>query len=405
VSAPDQERPFTFELDGLPADYFDDPFPYYRELRQRHPFYRSADGTFLLSRYADVAQVYRNPETFVSDKHDLFRPKYGETPLFEHHTTSLVFNDPPYHSRVRRLIAAALKPAAVKAMAPALERLVDRLLDDVESRGRFDLVGHFSAAIPVEVVSNLLRIPHDEREFLRGWSLAILGALEPKLSPQQLAAGNQAVLEFCDYLKVLIATRRRNLGDDESDVLSRLIQGEGGETLTEKELLHNCIFILNAGHETTTNLIGNAVYELLTNPAELARLRTDPRLINGAVEEALRYQSPNQIGNRQVAAATEIAGHAVSRGDQVVLMIGAANRDPEHFEDPDSFRIERHPNNHLAFASGIHMCVGMSLARLEARIAIGRLFERFPRLRIDGASVRQRRARFRGFQEVWLAIE
>ena len=394
-----------FELDGLPADYFDDPFPYYRELRQRHPFYRAADGSFLLSRYADVAQVYRNPETFISDKHDLFRPKYGETPLFEHHTTSLVFNDPPYHSRVRRLIAAALKPAAVKAMAPALERFVDRLLDDVESRGRFDLVGHFSAAIPVEVVSNLLRIPHDERESLRGWSLAILGALEPKLSPRQLAAGNQAVVEFCDYLKVLIARRRSNQSDDESDVLSRLIQGEGGETLTEKELLHNCIFILNAGHETTTNLISNAVYELLTNPAELARLRTDPRLINGAVEEALRYQSPNQIGNRQVAAATEIAGHAVSPGDQVVLMIGAANRDPEHFEDPDSFRIERHPNNHLAFASGIHMCVGMSLARLEARIAIGRLFERFPRLQSDGASVRQRRARFRGFQEVWLAIE
>ena len=394
-----------FELDGLPADYFDDPFPYYRELRQRHPFYRAADGSLLLSRYADVAQVYRNPETFISDKHDLFRPKYGETPLFEHHTTSLVFNDPPYHSRVRRLIAGALKPAAVKAMAPALERFVDRLLDDVESRGRFDLVGHFSAAIPVEVVSNLLRIPHDERQSLRGWSLAILGALEPKLSPQQLAAGNDAVVEFCDYLKVLIERRRRNQSDDESDVLSRLIQGEGGETLTERELLHNCIFILNAGHETTTNLIGNAVYELLTHPTELARLRSDPRLINGAVEEALRYQSPNQIGNRQVAAATEIAGHAVSPGDQVVLMIGAANRDPEHFEDPDSFRIERHPNNHLAFASGIHMCVGMSLARLEARIAIGRLFERFPRLRSDGASVRQRRARFRGFQEVWLAIE
>ena len=405
MSTPDQQRPFVFELDGLPADYFDDPFPYYRELRQRHPIHRAADGAFLLSRYADVAQVYRNPETFISDKHDLFRPKYGETPLFEHHTTSLVFNDPPYHSRVRRLIAAALKPAAVKAMAPALERFVDRLLDDVESRGRFDLVGHFSAAIPVEVVSNLLRIPRDERESLRGWSLAILGALEPKLSPQQLAAGNQAVLEFCDYLRVLIARRRRNPSDDESDVLSRLIQGEGGETLTEKELLHNCIFILNAGHETTTNLIGNAVYELLANPAELARLRTDPRLINGAVEEALRYQSPNQIGNRQVAAATEIAGHAVSPGDQVVLMIGAANRDPEHFDDPDSFRIERQPNNHLAFASGIHMCVGMSLARLEARIAIGRLFERFPRLKSDGAALRQRRARFRGFQEVWLAIE
>lgn len=394
-----------FELHTLPDDFFDDPFPYYRELRQRHPFHRAADGSLVLSRYSDVAQVYRSPQAFISDKHDLFRPKYGDTPLFEHHTTSLVFNDPPYHSRVRRLIAGALKPAAVKAMAPALERFVGDLLDDVESRGRFDLIGHFSAAIPVEVVSNLLRIPHDERQSLRGWSLAILGALEPKLSLQQLAAGNEAVVEFCDYLKLLIARRRSNPGDDESDVLSRLIQGDGDETLAEKELLHNCIFILNAGHETTTNLIGNAVYELQTHPPQLARLRSDPMLINGAVEEALRYQSPNQIGNRQAAAATEISGHAVAPGDQIVLMIGAANRDPEHFGDPDSFLIERHPNNHLAFASGIHMCVGMSLARLEARIAIGRLFERFPRLRIDGIPVRQRRARFRGFQELWLVIE
>jgi cytochrome P450 len=165
------------------------------------------------------------------------------------------------------------------------------------------------------------------------------------------------------------------------------------------------VFLLNAGHETTTNLIGNAVYELLTHPSQLSRLRSDPALINAAVEEALRYQSPNQIGNRQAAVATEVSGHPIAAGDQIVLMIGAANRDPDHFEDPDSFLIGRHPNNHLAFASGIHMCVGMSLARLEARIAIGRLFNRFPRLRIGGASVRQRRARFRGFQELWLAIE
>jgi len=405
MSATDRHRSFKFELDALPAAFFDDPFPYYRALQRRHAVYRAVDGSLLLSRYADVARVYRDPETFISDKHDLFRPKYGEAPLFEHHTTSLVFNDPPYHSRVRRLIAGALKPAAVKAMAPALERFVDRLLDEIESRGRFDLVRHFSAAIPVEVVSNLLRIPQDERQSLRGWSLAILGALEPKLGPQQLAAGNRAVVEFCDYLKALIARRRRKPSDDESDVLSRLIRGEDGEKLTEQELLHNCIFILNAGHETTTNLIGNGVYELLTHPQELAKLRSNPRLINSAVEEALRYQSPNQIGNRQVGAATEIAGHALAPGEQIVLMIGAANRDPERFDDPDTFRIERHPNNHLAFAAGIHMCVGMSLARLEARIAIGRIFDRFPRLRTDGVAVRQRRARFRGFEQAWLATE
>lgn len=405
MTAADRKPGASFELDALPADFFEDPFPWYHDLRRRSPVHRATDGSLLLSRYADVARVYRDPRTFVSDKQDLFRPKYGDSPLYEHHTTSLVFSDPPYHTRVRRLMAGALKPAAVKAMAPALEAFVERLLDDIEARGRFDLIADYAAAIPVEIVSNLLRVPREEREPLRGWSLAILGALEPSLGKAQLAAGNEAVEAFCEYLRGLVERRRRAGSGDESDVLRRLIEGEGGESLSERELLHNCIFILNAGHETTTNLIGNGIYELLRHPAGMARLRARPELINAAVEEVLRYQSPNQIGNRQAASATEIAGHAVAPGEQIVLMIGAANRDPDHFPDPDRFDIGRSPNNHLAFASGIHMCVGMSLARLEGRVAIGRMLERFPKLRIDGTPVRQRRARFRGFREVPLAID
>lgn len=405
MTAPNTKQEFSFELDALPDDFYEDPFPWYHELRRRSPVRRCRDASLMLSSYADVARVYRQPETFISDKQDLFRPKYGDSPLYQHHTTSLVFSDPPYHSRVRRLLAGALKPAAVRAMAPALEVFVDRLLDDIEARGRFDLIEHFAAAIPIEVVSNLLRIPRVERQPLRGWSLAILGALEPSLTSQQMAAGNNAVNAFCEYLRELIARRRRKLSDDESDVLSRLIRGEDDDKLSELELLHNCIFILNAGHETTTNLIGNGVYELLRNRDDLAKLQVNPQLISGAVEEVLRYQSPNQIGNRQAARAAEIAGNAVAPGDQIVLMIGAANRDPEHFEDADRFDIERSPNNHLAFASGIHMCVGMSLARLEARIAISKMFGRFPKLRTDGKAVRQRRARFRGFLAVPLAIE
>jgi cytochrome P450 len=405
MTASIRDRPFTFELDALPAEFFADPFPYYHELRRCSPVHRCADGTVLLSRYSDVARAYRNPQVFLSQKQDLFRPKYGETPLYEHHTTSLVFNDPPYHTRVRRLLSGALKPHAVTAMKPAIDALVDDLIDDIESRGRFDLIEDFAAAIPVDVVSNLLGVPKSERGPLRGWSKSILGALEPSLSDEQLAQGNDAVTAFCDYLRILVAERRKNPSDDETDVLSSLIRGEDGERLSEAELLHNCIFILNAGHETTTNLIGNGLYELLQRPPIFAKLRHCPRLINGVVEEALRYQSPNQIGNRQAATAVDIGGQALREGTQIVLMIGAANRDPDHFPDPDNFNIERSPNNHLAFASGIHMCVGMSLARLEARIAIGKMSERFPQLRTDGVPLRQRRARFRGFLEVPLATE
>lgn len=405
MAAPEQQEVFSFELDDLPEGFFEDPFPWYHELRRQAPVYRARDGSLILSRYDDIARVYRQPADFVSDKRDLFAPKYGDSPLYEHHTTSLVFSDPPYHSRVRRLLAGALKPAAVRANAPALEALVGRLLDDIEARGRFDLIEHFAAAIPVEVIGNLLHIPGDERAPLRDWSLAILGALEPRLTPQQMAAGNEAVVAFSAYLRDLVERRRKNPGNEQTDVLSCLIKGEENERLNERELLHNCIFILNAGHETTTNLIGNGVYELLQHPGELAKLRQNRSLINGAVEEILRFQSPNQIGNRQVANEVHIADVLLTPGQQIVLMIGAANRDPGHFPRPDDFDIERSPNNHLAFASGIHMCVGMSLARLEGRIAIGRLFERFPRLRFDGQAIRQRRARFRGFRTIPLATE
>ncbi|MDO9708749.1 cytochrome P450 [Paracraurococcus lichenis] len=391
-----------FDLRSLPRSFYDDPFPTYRALREREPVRRMPDGTLFLTRWADLDRVYRDTRTFSSGKKVEFLPKFGDTPLYAHHTTSLVFNDPPLHTRVRRLIMGALTPRAIAGMEPALVALVDRLLDAMAARwaeGReADLIEDYAAAIPIEVIGNLLGVPQEERGPLRGWSLAILGALEPVVAPEAAARGNAAVTEFLDYLKTLVARRRAAPGDPATDVLTRLIQGEeSGERLTEQELLHNCIFLLNAGHETTTNLIGNGLEALLRFPGEKARLLAEPGLIGTAVEEVLRFESSNQLGNRGVAIATEIGGIPVPQGSLVTLCIGAANRDPAQFPDPERFDIGRTPNRHLAFAAGAHQCAGLALARLEGRVAIGRFLARFPGYALSGPPVRGGRARFRGF--------
>src|SRR5215210_2113576 len=236
-----------FDLRHLPPDFIDDPYPYYRALREQDPVHRMPDGAYLISRYDDCETVYKDAKTFSSDKKIEFKPKYGDTPLYQHHTTSLVFNDPPLHTHVRRAIIGALSARAIAEMEAGVVALVDRLLDGIAEKQRFDGIDDFAAAIPVEVIGNLLGVPREEREPLRGWSLAILGALEPVLTNEQLQRGNEAVREFLSYLEVLVSDRRQRPGDPDKDVLTRLIRGEHqGRRLSEQELLQNCIFILNA---------------------------------------------------------------------------------------------------------------------------------------------------------------
>lgn len=391
----------AFDLARLTPDFYDNPYPTYHALRAHQPVKRLAGGGYFLTRYDDLVAVYKNTTLFSSDKKREFAPKYGDSLLFEHHTTSLVFNDPPSHTRVRRLIMGALTPRAIAGMEPDLIALVDRLLDAMAAKGRVDLIEDFAAAIPIEVIGNLLGVPHDERAPLRGWSLAILGALEPVIGPEAFALGNEAVAEFLGYLDTLIARRTAEPGDPERDVLTRLILGEtGGEKLTAKELLHNCIFLLNAGHETTTNLIGNGLVTLAANPDQKQRLIAEPALIRTAVEEILRYESSNQLGNRITTTEVEIGGIAMPANTSLTLCIGAANRDPAQFADPDRFDVSRSPNRHLAFASGPHQCAGMALARLEGAIALSRFLARFPDYVLDGPPQRGGRVRFRGYLSV-----
>lgn len=400
----------SFDLRRLPADFLANPYPVYTVLRETDPVRHMPDGSYFLTRYADLVAVYRDAHAFSSDKKVEFAPKYGAgSALFEHHTHSLVFNDPPLHTRVRKLIMGALTRRAIAEMEPGLVTLVDSLLDAIEARGGGDLIEDFASAIPVEVIGNLLGVPLADRGPLRGWSLAILGALEPTLTPEQEMLGNLSVIDMLSYLKDLVAERRRHPGNPEHDVLTRLIQGEAaGETLSEVELLQNCIFLLNAGHETTTNLIGNALLALQEMPETRASLlaamgrdadesATQEATLALAVDEFLRFESSNQLGNRRVIEATTVGGVALPAGALVTLCIGAANRDPAQYPAPETLDLRREGNKHLAFGFGIHQCAGLSLARLEGRIAVGRFLQRFPDYRLTQAPLRGGRARFRGF--------
>ena len=421
-----QQIAHALDLRALPRDFLDNPYPVYAALRETEPFKRMPDGSYFLTRHADLVAVYRDAKVFSSDKQVEFGPKYnhapfnqppcatasGVSPLFEHHTNSLVFNDPPLHTRVRRLIMGALTRRAIEAMEPGLVLLVDSLLDKIEAQGGGDLIEDFASAIPVEIIGNLLGVPHTEREPLRDWSLAILGALEPALTPEQEALGHRSVSEFLAYLRELVAHRRQHPGDPEHDVLTRLIQGEkdkeqGGDALSEVELLQNCIFLLNAGHETTTNLIGNALISLQEWPEQREQLKADlqaattdedrDRIMGLAVDEFLRFESSNQLGNRRALQATQVNGVDLPAGALVTLCIGAANRDPAVYANPEQLDLRRTGNKHLAFGFGVHQCAGLSLARLEGRIAIGRFLQRFPDVQLTQAPQRGGRARFRGF--------
>ena len=388
-----------FDLKALPPDFYADPFPYYRALREHELVKRMLDGSWLLTRYEDIVPVYRDYKLFSSDKKKEFGPKFGSSPLLEHHTTSLIFNDPPLHTHVRRAIVGALSQRHIAAMEPGLRRLVDELLSAMQKKGDVDLIADFAAAIPIGIIGNLLGIPESERGPLRDWSLAILGALEPVLTPDRAMSGNAAVTAFLAYLKLLVDERRAHLRDPNVDVLTRLILGEeDGARLTENQLFHQCIFLLNAGHETTTNLIGNALRALLEWPEEKAKLAAGGEaIVASAVEEFLRFESPVQLGNRITTQEVVIGGVRMPPDTRINIGIGAANRDPAQFPDPDRLDLARQPNRHLAFAFGIHTCAGLNLARLEAQVALSSFLARFPGYELSAEPVRGGRARFRGF--------
>ena len=396
----------AFDLQNIPEGYLADPYRVLAELRARSPVHENPDGTFVLTSYNDIFQTYQDPIIWSSDKKAAFRPKFGNTPLFEHHTNSVVFIDPPDHTRIHRLFQFAFTRKALAAFVPRITGLVDRYLDRLEDQGKMEVVEEFSFRLPIEVVCDLLGVPRQDRELIGRWANAILTALEPTLTQKQFNDGNQAVVDFKQYLRDLIARRRAHPdGAQDTEVLTVLADAEAdGERLTEIELLHQCIFMLNAGHETSTNMITHGIHEMLCNPDQISLLLQDPSLIVPMVEEVLRYQAPIQINNRRATSDQILSGVTIPADTTVHMMINAANRDPAQFPDPDCFDITRRPNRHFSFGLGIHICAGNALARVEAQVAFQRLFHRFPKLALTSPAVVAPRLRFREVSSLHVSV-
>ena len=357
-----------------------DPYPEYAVLRERSPVHRSRlMNAWVFSRYADVDTVLRDHRHLSNDPRNrtLSRRQQGALPNPGDYT--MLFLDPPDHTRLRALVNKAFTRRAVNALEPHIRGLMNSLLDAADPSG-FDLMEAVANPLPVIVIAEMLGVPPEDRARFRTWSNRRARLLEPTISPRARTAGAEAGEALDEYFVPIIQARR---AEPESDILSALAQAEEeGDVLTEREMLNMLRLLLVAGNETTTNLIGNGILALLRNPEELERLRTDPTLIPSAVEELLRFDSPVQTDFRGALEDCEVNGAPLRRGENVVLLIGSANRDPAVFEEPDRLDIGRSESSHISFGRGIHHCIGAPLARLEGRIVLEVLLERFSSMRL-----------------------
>lgn len=371
-----------------------DPYPIYHQLRAEDPVHWSdAWGCWVLTRYADVIAVLRDYRRFTNvGRIASFLDQLPANvraqirPLYDNFTVGMPNTDPPEHTRVRGLVNSAFTARVVDGMRPRVQEIVDGLLDQAESGGAMEVIGSFAYPLPAIVIAEMLGVPAEDRDRFKAWSddiVAFHGTGRPHI--ETIMKSTAALLETKAWLLRLIEARRKQ---PEDDLISALVAAEErGEMLSETELVATCITLLTAGHETTTGLIGNGLLALLRHPDQLRKLRENPALIGTAVEEFLRFDTSFLRAWRLTAEDVEIGGKRIPKGQTLSLMLGAANRDPAQFEEPDRLDITRDPNLHTSFGWGIHFCAGAPLARREAEIAFTTLLRRFPQMKLDEEGV------------------
>ncbi|MGZ6979699.1 MAG: cytochrome P450 [Acidimicrobiia bacterium] len=392
--------------------YAEDPYPQYRQLREQAPVYQSLLGPWVLSHYADVVHVLRDSSLSVEERNATptdVDPAIAEVFGDRNRGQRAILNiDPPDHDRLRRLVSKAFTPKMVESLRPEVERLVNDALDAVVARGtgRMDLIGDLAFPLPFTVISEMLGMPTGRRDELRTWSHAVVKTLDPILTLDEARAAAEASDAMVEYVLEVIAAKRRDPADD---LLSGLIAAEeDGDVLDEQELLDQVILLYIAGHETTVNLIGNGTLALLHHRVQLERLRADPSLDQNAVEELLRFDSPVQFSRRIAIQDFELHGQLIEAGSFVLTCLGAANRDPQQWGDTaDELDLGRTgAAQHVSFGSGVHHCLGASLARVEGRAAFGALVRRFPDLELaDDHPVWNGRVVLRGLDALDLAYD
>ena len=368
-----------------------DPYPAYEELRRKDPVHRMRlQNAWVLTDYADIDMVLRDNWRFGNAGRD-----FGYIPQ-----VSMLDLDPPEHTRIRSLVSHGFTPRSVAALEPRIRETVAVLLDNAEAKGRFDLIEELAFPLPVIVIAEMLGVPPEDREQFNEWSNTVSLIVDPLLNERQIRRVQQAVDEVFSYFEAVAEERRRNPQDD---LVSALVTAEvDGERLKRDDLLVNLLLVLVAGNETTRNLMGNGTLALLRHPDQLQRLRDDPALLNGAIDELLRFDSPVQLDNRIAREPVELRGKRIAPGQRVLCLLGAANRDPEAFPGGDRLDVGRSAGHHLAFGRGIHYCLGSPLARLEGRVAFEALLPRLGSLRLAEEPRYRDQVTLRGLESLWL---
>ena len=374
--------------------FVEDPYRTYEELRRKDPVHRMRlVEAWALTRYEDVQDVLIDHKRFTNAERNYDYMQYR----------TFLDLDPPDHTRLRGLVSKAFTPRAVRELGPRIEGLVDELLDAVAGKDRIDLISDFAFPLPVIVIAEMLGVPAEDRARFREWSDDIALSVNPLLNSEQIERVQQATEELFDYFEGIIEQRRQA---PQNDMISALLAAEEeGDRLTHEELLSTLMLLLVAGNETTRNLIGNGMLALLKSPAQLQRLRDHPELLDSAINELLRYDSPVQIDSRNAIDDVEIGGKRIAAGQRILAIVGAANRDPKVFPNPDELDIGRDEVSHLSFGRGIHYCLGSPLAILEGRIAFTSLLERFSSIRLVSDPVFKEQIVLRGVEALWVEVE
>ena len=380
----------TVEYNPWSPEAVANPYPMFKQLREQNPIQRMEvlDG-FVLTRYDDVVRVLKDPR-FSADRRNARTPLMAEALKAQEemgpvaNTQTMLSADPPEHTRLRGLVSKAFTPKVVDNMRVHIQDIVAGLLDEVQAKGSMDLIEDLAYPLPVIVIAEMLGVPPEERDTFKRWSddlVANMGAPGMTPDPELMKRAQTSSNEMADYFRERIAERRKA---PKEDLLSALIAAEErGEVLSEDEVLATCVLLLAAGNETTTNLIGNGMLALLRHPEQFQKLRDDASLTDTAVEELLRYDGPVQATARVANEDVDVGGQQVEKGQMVMCVIAAANRDPAHFDDPETLDIARKDNKHIAFGFGIHFCIGAPLARIEGQAAISALMQRMPNLRLE----------------------
>jgi cytochrome P450 len=395
----------AFNLFNIPQEYYLDPLPFFKALRDDDPIHRNSDGSVLLTRYEDIISVWRDLSGVVN-RAEAYTKKFGPGPLLEHHTTSMLFRDPPDHDRLRTIVNPFFSQKSIERLRQATVDIVDKLLNEIEKKREIDFIADFSSKIPVQLVCDIFGVPRQDGPIIRDLGAQVLLPLNPTVSQEVIDAGHVATQKFKDYLLHYVNLwRSRPMEETPSNIISALVAAEKqGEEISENEMVHLCILVLNGGHETTTNLIGLSTLAMINHPDQMALMGSDEVNVPVAVEECIRYCSPLQLQGRRTTQEVTVGSGTIAPNTEVIFSVGAGNRDERVFTDPNRFDLNRKPNLHLAFGSGIHVCLGRPLARLELAVALPALAKRFPKMQLIEPPVFNKNARFRGIHTMKIKL-